>query len=133
MTFQSPIKVQMPNPTSEDLAKIRRLLPQKTNNTESLTDEYLPLLHFLEDELVLDVSAEYDQHVYAAGWSILWCARNSQLQEIESAYENAVELRQNGDGGGHAALMHALGRLGYKVTSSTEAERVAEAVIRGQL
>lgn len=121
------------HPTPDQLAEIRRLLPPKTDNIHSLTEAYLPLLHFLEDELGLEVQAEHDQHVYTAGWSILWSARSSLLAEIEAAYENAVALRLEGEGGGHGALMHVLGLLGYRVHSSSEAERVARAVIQGKI
>ncbi len=126
-------EIQMPNPSPDQLAAIRRLLPPKTDNTEELTKKYMPLLQYLEDELDLKVDAEHDQHVYTAGGSILWCARSSLLADIEEAYENAIHLRQNGDGGGHAMLSHILHQLGYTPHSSNEAERIAEAVIRGQL
>jgi len=125
--------VQFPNPTPEQLAIIRRLLPPKTDNKNTLTDGYFPLLNFLEEELGLIVSAEHDQHVYTSGASILWCARSSLLDQIESALENAVTLRESGEGGGHGLLIHVLGLLGYKATSSHEAERIGSAVIKGQL
>jgi len=123
----------MPNPTPDQLASIRRLLPPKTKNAQSLTEDYIPLLTYLEGELELSISAKNDQSVYTAGWSILWSARNRLINEVESAYENAVTLRLSGEGGGHAMLMHTLELLGYNTTSSNEAERIASRVIEGKL
>ena len=45
--------------------------------------------------------------------------------ELADALDTAVALRESGDGGGHAALIQILNRLGYFPLSSREAERVA--------
>lgn len=125
--------VQMPNPSPEQLAEIRRLLPQKTENTQTLTDPYHPLHTYLQDTLALKLNGTHDQAVYSAGWSLLWCARHRHLPVIETTYTHAREHSANGDGGGHAALRQSLRDLGYQVASSREAEQVAEAVLQGQL
>jgi len=125
--------VQMPNPTTEQLAEIRSLWPEKTENTAGLTSPYALLHGYLTEELGLKLNGAHDQAVYTAGWSILWTARRRHLAEIESTLETAVELRQSGEGGGHAALRQALARLGYTVSSSLEAEQLACQVINGKL
>jgi len=131
--MDTPPPVQMPDPTPEQLAEIRRLLPQKTDNTQTLTEPYYPLHTFLQDDLGLKLNGTHDQAVYAAGWSLLWCARHRHLPAIETMYTHAREKSTNGDGGGHAALRQNLSYLGYWVASSREAEQVAEAVLQGQL
>ncbi len=52
-----------------------------------------------------------------------------QWQQLSDALENAVARRESGEGGGHAALIHLLNRLGYHPMSSYEAERVAQKVL----
>lgn len=131
--METPPLVQMPDPTPEQLADIRRLLPLKTDNTQTLTELYHPLYDFLQEDLGLKLNGTHDQAVYAAGWSLLWCARHRHLAELETTYTHALEKSTNGDGGGHAALRQNLSFLGYQVASSREAEQVAEAVLQGQL
>ena len=126
------IEVIMPKPTPDQLAKIRSLLPPKTDNVQNITVDFEPLLTFLRD-LDPRINPENDQEIYTAGWSILWGARSVRVEEIESAYDNAVSLRSNGDGGGHGALIQILQQLGYRPNSSEEAERIACAVIEGQI
>ncbi|MCB9136586.1 MAG: hypothetical protein H6636_14270 [Anaerolineales bacterium] len=131
--METSLPIQMPNPTPEQLAEIRRLLPQKTDNTQTLTEPYHPLHTYLLDSLALKLNGTHDQAVYTAGWSLLWCARHRLLPAIETTYTHARENSKNGDGGGHAALRQNLNHLGYRVASSHEAEQVAEAILQGQL
>ena len=52
-----------------------------------------------------------------------------QYQELLTALENAIAMRESGEGGGHAALIQVLNRLGYRPMSSWEAERIAEQIL----
>lgn len=45
--------------------------------------------------------------------------------ELADTLDAAVALRESGEGGGYAALIQVLNRLGYFPMSSREAERVA--------
>lgn len=54
---------------------------------------------------------------------------SEQEQELLDALENAVRLREVGEGGGHAVLIQILQRLGYTTMSSREAEKIAEKLL----
>lgn len=54
---------------------------------------------------------------------------SDQYIELTAALENAIARRESGEGGGHAALIQALNRLGYRPMSSREAERIAGQVL----
>jgi transcriptional regulator with XRE-family HTH domain len=54
---------------------------------------------------------------------------SEQYLELSTALENAIALRESGEGGGHAALIQVLNQLGYHPMSSWEAERIAGQVL----
>ncbi len=55
---------------------------------------------------------------------------DEQYLELSAALENAVALRESGEGGGHAALIQLLNQLGYRPMSSWEAEQVANRLLK---
>jgi hypothetical protein len=53
----------------------------------------------------------------------------AQWQAISDALDQAVSLREDGIGGGHALLIHLLNQAGYRPQSSQEAERMASRIL----